>query len=160
MSADQIRIIARGAFLHDIGKLAIPDAIVFKPGPLTVEELAVMHQHCVQGYRITKRVPFLAEAAEVVYCHHERYDGNGYPRGLEGEQIPLGARIVAIANTLDAITSDLPYRPAPSVRAAREEIHRCSGTQFDPGIVESFMAMPETIWDDLRREIEVQPQPG
>jgi cyclic di-GMP phosphodiesterase len=150
---DQIRTIARGAFLHDIGKLAIPGAIVFNPGPLTVDEMAVMYQHCVKGYEITRKVPFLAEAAEIVYSHHERYDGTGYPRGLKGEQIPLGARIVAIANTLDAITSNLPHRPAQSVAAAREEIQRCSGTQFDPAIVETFLAMPENIWRDLSREI-------
>jgi putative nucleotidyltransferase with HDIG domain len=154
VSTDQIRIIARGAFLHDIGKLAIPADIVFNPGPLTVAEMAAMYQHCVKGYEITRKVPFLAEAAEIVYFHHERFNGTGYPRGLVGDQIPLGARIVAIANTLDAITSNLPYRPAQSFAAAREEIQRCSGTQFDPAIVETFLAVSENIWSDLRKEID------
>jgi putative nucleotidyltransferase with HDIG domain len=159
VSTDQVRTIARGAFLHDIGKLAIPGGVVFNPGPLTVDEMAVMYKHCVRGYEITRKVPFLAEAAEIVYSHHERFDGTGYPRGLVGDQIPLGARIVAIANTLDAITSNLPYRPAQSFAAAREEIQRCSGTQFDPGIVETFLAKSENIWSDLRKEIEGPPKP-
>ena len=154
VSTDQIRTIARGAFLHDIGKLAIPGAIVFNPGPLTVDQLAVMHQHCEKGYKITRKVPFLAEAAEIVYSHHERYDGTGYPRGLKREEIPLGARIVAVANTLDAVTSDLPNRAAQSLAAAREEIQRGSGTQFDPRIVKTFLAVPENIWSDLRREAD------
>lgn len=156
LSSDKIRTIARGAFLHDIGKIAIPDTILFKPAALTADETAVMRQHCLKGYEILKKVSFLAEAAEIVYGHHERYDGTGYPRGLKDEEIPLGARIVAIANTLDVITSDEPYRPAQSFAAAREEIQKCSGTQFDPGIVETFLAQPEHIWDDLRREIEKQ----
>src|SRR5713226_358188 len=154
LSGEKIRVIARGAFLHDIGKMAIPDAILRKPGALTENEMAAMRQHCVKGYEILKKAPFIAEAAEIVYCHHERYDGTGYPRGLKGEQIPLGARIVAVINTLDAITSDLPYRPAQSLHVAREEILRWSGRQFDPQVVESFLAMSEHIWDALRRDIE------
>jgi putative nucleotidyltransferase with HDIG domain len=154
LSADQVRVIARGAFLHDIGKLATPDAILFKPTVLTEDETAVMRQHCLTGYEILKKVPFLAEAAEIVYAHHERYDGNGYPCGLKGEQIPLGARIVALANALDVVTSDLPYRPAQSFTAARGVIRRNSGAQFDPSIVETFMAMPEHIGGDLRKELE------
>ena len=154
LPSEQIRVIARGAFLHDIGKMAIPGAILRKPGALTVNEMAVMRQHCVKGYEILKKAPFIAEAAEIVYCHHERYDGTGYPRGLKGEQIPLGARIVAVMNTLDAITSNMPYRSAQSFHAAREEILRWSGGQFDPQVVEAFRAMPEHIWDALRRDIE------
>jgi putative nucleotidyltransferase with HDIG domain len=152
--ADQIRVIARGAYLHDIGKLAIPDAILLKPTALTAEEMDVIRQHCLTVYQMLKKVPFLDEAAEVVYAHRERYDGTGYPRGLKGEEIPLGARMVAIADTLDAITSDQPYRSAQPVSAARKEIQRCSGTQFDPAIVETFLAMPENIWGDLIKEID------
>jgi putative nucleotidyltransferase with HDIG domain len=155
---DRIRIIARGAYLHDIGELAIPDAILLKPTTLTAEEMVVMRHHCLAGHEIVKKVPFLDEAAEIVYAHHESYDGTGYPRGLKGEEIPLSARMVAIADTLDAIISDQSYRCAQPVSAARKEIRRCSGTQFDPKIVETFMAMDEHIWGDLRKEIDAGTQ--
>src|SRR5512133_1865866 len=139
LSSDKIRIIARGAFLHDIGKMAIPDAILRKPGALTEDEKAIMREHCYRGYQMLKKIPFLTEAAEIVYAHQECYDGSGYPRGLKGEEIPLGARIFSIADTLDAITSDRPYRAAQSIAAARAEIQRWSGRQFDPSIVEIFV---------------------
>ncbi len=145
LPSDKIRVIARGAFLHDIGKMAIPDAILRKPGALTPEEKEIMKEHCYRGYHILRKIPFLLEAAEIVYAHQEMYDGTGYPRNLKGEEIPLGARIFALADTLDAITSDRPYRAGRSVAVAREEINRCGGTQFDPQVVKVFMAMPETI---------------
>src|ERR1700704_982105 len=132
---EQIPIIARGAFLHDIGKMAIPDAILRKPGKLTPEEILIMQEHCFHGYEILKKIPFLGEAAEIVYAHQEKYDGTGYPRGLKGEEIPLGARMFSVADTLDAITSDRPYRPAQSLAAARDEIKLWSGRQFDPEVV-------------------------
>jgi putative nucleotidyltransferase with HDIG domain len=153
LTADQIRVIARGAFLHDIGKMAIPDAILNKPGALTPDEVAIMREHSYHGYQIVRKIPFLQEAAEIVYAHQERFDGTGYPRGLKGEQIPLGARMFAVADTLDAITSDRPYRPAQTLTAAREEIQRWAGRQFDPEVVKMFLSMPENIWDDLRKEI-------
>ncbi len=156
LTSDQIRVIARGAFLHDIGKMAIPDAILRKPGPLTPEEVSIMREHCYHGYKIVKRIPFLTEAAEIVYSHQEKWDGSGYPRGLRGEQIPLGSRIFSVADTLDAITSDRPYRPAQTLEAAKEEIKRYSGRQFDPDVVETFLTMPDHIWDDLRKEIDNQ----
>lgn len=156
LSADQIRVIARGAFLHDIGKMAIPDAILRKPDTLTAEEVAIMREHCYRGYQMLKKIPFLAEAAEIVYAHQERYDGTGYPRGLKGEEIPLGSRLFSVADTLDAITSDRPYRPAQSLAAARDEICRWSGRQFDPEVVKTFVSMPENIWTDLRNEIDSQ----
>jgi len=156
---DEINVIARGAFLHDIGKMAIPDAILRKPGALTPEEIAIMREHCYRGYQMLKKISFLTEAAEIVYSHQERYDGTGYPRGLKGLEIPLGARIFSVADTLDAITSDRPYRPAQSVTAAREEIRRWSGRQFDPAVVETFLTMPENIWTDLRNEIDAQIHP-
>ena len=156
LSADEIRVIARGAFLHDIGKMAIPDNILRKPDKLTPEEVAIMREHCYRGYQILKKIPFLAEAAEIVYSHQERFDGTGYPRGLKGEQIPLGARMFSVADTLDAITSNRPYRPAQTVDAAREEIERWSGRQFDPEIVTTFMSMDKNIWTDLRKEINAQ----
>ncbi|MGH9536606.1 MAG: HD domain-containing phosphohydrolase [Terriglobales bacterium] len=158
LSKDQIAVIARGAFLHDIGKMAVPDAILRKPGKLTPDEILVMQEHCYHGYEILKKIPFLGEAAEIVYAHQERYDGTGYPRGLKGEQIPLGARMFSVADTLDAITSDRPYRPAQSLTAARAEIERWSGRQFDPEVVKVFLSMDENIWPDLRKEVDGQVQ--
>ncbi|MDR3726800.1 MAG: response regulator [Terracidiphilus sp.] len=152
----QIKIIARGAFLHDIGKMAIPDDILRKPGKLTPEEQEVMREHCPRGYHMLRKIPFLSEAAEIVFTHQEHYDGSGYPRGLQGSQIPIGARIFAIADTLDAITSDRPYRKGRSFDAAREEILRCSGTQFDPAVVEAFLKIPTELWQELRAEITNQ----
>jgi putative nucleotidyltransferase with HDIG domain len=156
LSADQIRVIARGAFLHDIGKMAIPDAILRKPGALTPDEMATMREHAYRGYQMLRIIPFLGEAAEIVYSHQEKFDGSGYPRGLKGEEIPLGARIFSVADTLDAITSDRPYRPAQTLTAARIEIEKWSGRQFDPDVVKIFLAMKENIWADLRKEIDSQ----
>src|SRR5712691_152584 len=153
---DQIRVIARGAFLHDIGKMAIPDAILLKPGALNPEEIATMREHCYHGYQMLKKIPFLQEACDIVYTHQERFDRTGYPRGLKGNEIPLGARIFAVADTLDAITSDRPYRPAQSLSAAREEIKRWAGRQFDTEVVRKFLEMPGSIWEDLRKEIDSQ----
>lgn len=154
LSKEEILVIARGAFLHDIGKLAIPDDILRKPGALTPDETATMRQYVERGYEMIKKVPFLAEAAEVVYSHQERYDGLGYPRGLKAKEIPFGARLVAVTNTLDAITSDHPYRAAKSFEAVRTEIALWSGRQFDPEIASTFLAMPGGIWVDLRKDID------
>jgi putative nucleotidyltransferase with HDIG domain len=156
---EQILVIARGAFLHDIGKMAIPDAILLKPAKLTTDETRIMQEHAYRGYQMLKKIPFLAEAAEIVYSHQERFDGTGYPRRLKGEEIPLGSRIFAVADTLDAITSDRPYRPAQSLQAAKEEIERWKDRQFDPEVVKVFLEMPDKIWEDLRREIDAQPYP-
>jgi putative nucleotidyltransferase with HDIG domain len=158
LSKEQIAVIARGAFLHDIGKMAVPDAILRKPGKLTPDEILIMQEHCYHGYEILKKIPFLGEAAEIVYAHQERYDGTGYPRGLKGEQIPLGARMFSVADTLDAITSDRPYRPAQSLTAARIEIEKWSGKQFDPDVVKVFLEMDQDIWPDLRKEVNAQVQ--
>jgi putative nucleotidyltransferase with HDIG domain len=152
--ADELEIIARGAFLHEIGKIAIPDSILLKPGRLNPEEMAIMRQHCERGYEMIRKIPFLREAAEIVYPHQERFDGTGYPRGLSGTEIPLGARIFAIADTLDAMTSDRPYRKGATCEVAKKEITRCSGHQFDPTIVKIFLNMPTQCWTDLRAEIE------
>ncbi len=145
--------IARAAFLHDIGKMAIPDQILRKPGPLTAEERTIMRTHCEIGYNMVTRIPFLREAAEIVISHQEYFDGSGYPRGLKGEEIPLGARIFAVADTLDAMISDRPYRKALPISAAQAEILRCSGTQFDPQVVQVFLSMPETLWNELRENV-------
>jgi putative nucleotidyltransferase with HDIG domain len=153
---EQMDIIARGAFLHDIGKMAIPDDILLKKGPLTPDQVTIMREHCYLGYKMLKKIPFLQEAAEIVYAHQERYDGTGYPRQLKGDQIPLGARIFSIGDTLDAITSDRPYRAAKPLSAAKEEIKAWSGRQFDPEIVKVFLSMPDSIWEDLRKQIDAQ----
>ncbi len=145
--------IARAAFLHDIGKMAIPDQILRKPGPLTEEERAVMRTHCEIGYNMLIRIPFLREAAEIVLAHQEFYDGAGYPRGLRQESIPLGARIFAIADALDAMISDRPYRKALSIEYAHDEIARCSGSQFDPKVVEMFLSLPKSLWLELRENV-------
>jgi putative nucleotidyltransferase with HDIG domain len=153
LHAEELRIIARGAFLHDIGKIATPDRILLKPGKLDEAEMELMREHCERGYAIVNKIPFLREASEIVFAHQESFDGTGYPRGLKGEEIPLGARIFAIADTLDAITSDRPYRKGRSFTEAREEIKRCSGRQFDPAIVEVFLRIPPLRWSELRTEI-------
>jgi putative nucleotidyltransferase with HDIG domain len=156
ISAAQIKVIARGAFLHDIGKMAIPDEILRKPGMLTPEEQQVMHEHCARGYYMLHKIPFLSEAAEIVFSHQEHHDGSGYPNGLREGEIPIGARIFAVADALDAITSDRPYRTARSFDVARDEILHCSGTQFDPGVVEVFLRIPNELWHELRAEITNQ----
>lgn len=156
LSGERIRVIARGAFLHDIGKMAIPDVILRKPGKLTNEEMEIMKEHSFLGYQMLRKISFLAEAADIVYSHQEWYDGSGYPRGLKGEEIPIGARIFAVADTLDAMRSDRPYRPAQSFEAVRAEIVRWSGRQFDPAVVKTFLSMPEGMWEDLRSEIDAQ----
>ncbi|HLZ51598.1 MAG TPA: HD domain-containing phosphohydrolase [Candidatus Acidoferrum sp.] len=146
-------ILARAAFLHDIGKMAIPDGILRKPGPLTDDEKQIMRKHCEIGYNMLIRIPFLQDAAEIVLAHQEFFDGTGYPRGLKGDQIPLGARIFTIADSLDAMISDRPYRRALPMSHARDEIRRCSGTQFDPKVVEVFATIPEQHWIDLREHL-------
>lgn len=143
--------LARGAFLHDIGKLGVPDGILLKPGPLTPEERMLMQQHAQIGFGIIKDIAFLADAAEIVLAHHERFDGHGYPRGLKGNEIPLGARIFSAADTLDAITSDRPYRAAASFAFAGETIRHLSGSQLDPGVVAAFLSFPAQTWPSIAR---------
>ena len=153
LNAEDLRVIARGAFLHDIGKIATPDRVLLKPGKLDELEMELMREHCQRGYDMVSKIPFLRAASEIVYAHQESFDGTGYPRGLAGTAIPLGARIFAIADTLDAITSDRPYRRGRSFSEAREEIRRCAGKQFDPAIVEVFLNIPPLLWSELRAEI-------
>ena len=153
LSGVTLQTIARGALLHDIGKIAIPDSILLKPGRLTPEEMDIMQRHCEHGYAIVRKIPFLAEAADIVYSHQEKFDGSGYPRGLAGEQIPLGARIFALADALDAMTSDRPYRRGIPFSAAIREIRSCRGAQFDPEVVDTFLAMPRDIWPSIRAEV-------
>ena len=147
----ELRQIARGAFLHDIGKMAIPDSILRKPGPLTPDEIDIMRTHCDIGFKVLERIPFLKEASEIVLSHQEKFDGSGYPRGQRGDEIPLGARIFAVADTLDAMISDRPYRKALPLQTAKDEIERHAGTQFDPKVVEIFLSLPDSIWLELRQ---------
>jgi putative nucleotidyltransferase with HDIG domain len=156
---EQIFVIARGAFLHDFGKMAIPDNILRKPGKLNDEERAIMREHCYHGYQMLKKIPFLAEACEIVYSHQEHFNGSGYPRNLKGTEIPLGARIFSVADTLDAIISDRPYRPARSLAEARKEILEWRGRQFDPEVVDVYMRISDAVFEDLRREINSQSYP-
>jgi ribonuclease P protein subunit RPR2 len=134
---------AYGFLLHDIGKLAVPDAILTKPGKLDEDEWTLMRRHPQEGVRILKEVPFLDRALDVVLHHHERWDGSGYPAKLHGEGIPLWARIFAIVDTVDAMTSDRPYRAAMSLDAALDEVTACSGTQFDPRCAEALGELDE-----------------
>lgn len=150
LSAAERYPIERGALLHDIGKIGIPDRILRKPGALTAQEWQEIKHHPRIGYEMCGRIEMLREAALIVLHHHEAWDGSGYPWGLKGEDIPLGARLFAVADTLDAITSEQPYRPALSYAVAREEIARHSGTQFDPEIVAIFLSIPEARWAQIR----------
>jgi ribonuclease P protein subunit RPR2 len=140
---------AWGFLLHDIGKLAVPDAVLRKPGRLDDLEWALMRCHAEEGVRILEGVPFLDKALDVVRHHHERWDGGGYPAGLVAEEIPLWARIFAVVDTLDAITSTRPYRPCQPLEAAIEEIRRCAGTQFDPAVVDALERLDRDAAEDL-----------
>ena len=142
-----------GFLLHDVGKVAVPDAILFKPAELTPAEETVMRTHPVVGWEILREIEFLGPAKLVVRHHHERWDGDGYPDRLHGDDIPILARVFAVADTLDALTTDRPYRPATDFGAARAEIESVSGTQFDPEVVEAFRAMPSDRFETLRREV-------
>ncbi len=152
-SKDEFRQILRGSYLHDIGKIGIPDDILLKEGKLTPEETTVMQTHVRIGYDLVCRVAFLAPAAAIVLTHQERWDGTGYPQGLVGEEIPVGARIFSVADTLDAMTSDRPYRKALPFKTAYEEITRHSGRQFDPNVVRVFLSIPEQVWENIRRQV-------
>ena len=142
---DQLRQVYWGSLLHDIGKIGIPDAILLKQGALNEGEWLEMRTHPEKGQRIVAQIPGMEEAAEIVLSHQERFDGSGYPRGLRGQQIPLGARLFALIDTLDAMTSDRSYRKALSFDQARAEIVSMSGTQFDPAAVQAFLAEETTL---------------
>lgn len=135
------REIGFGALLHDVGKIAVPDSILLKPDKLTEEEWREMHKHPEAGYRIVKRIGFLKEAAQIVRAHHERYDGKGYPQGLKGDEIPLGARLFMVADVYDALTSKRPYSSPMTYEAATAEMLRQGGSHFDPSVLATFMAI-------------------
>jgi putative nucleotidyltransferase with HDIG domain len=142
--------IERGALLHDIGKIGIPEFILKKKGSLTTIEREIIKDHPLLGYKLIEEFSFLKRASQVVLCHHEHFDGRGYPYGLAGEDIPLEARIFSLADTMDAITSDRPYRKGQSFEVARREIEKHSGTQFDPQLVEVFLTVPEERWQKAK----------
>ncbi|HEX4966746.1 MAG TPA: HD-GYP domain-containing protein [Thermoanaerobaculia bacterium] len=146
---EALKAIEWGSLLHDVGKMVVPDEILRKMGPLTPEEWHVMKQHPTWGFDMLAEVSFLQPAAlDIIYSHHERWDGKGYPRGLAGEEIPLAARIFAVVDTYDAITSDRPYRRSRTHQVAVHELQRVAGQQLDPRIVEEFAELPEV---ELRR---------
>jgi len=136
--SDQLIHIKRGVLLHDIGKMGIPDSILFKPGPLAENEWAVMRQHPIYAFQLLSPISYLREAMDIPFCHHEKWDGSGYPRGLKGMEIPLAARIFAVVDVWDALCSSRPYRPAWSKKNALEYIQKESGKHFDPTVVEAF----------------------
>ncbi|NVJ10371.1 HD domain-containing protein [Myxococcus sp. AM001] len=154
MTGGALDVVEQGALLHDIGKIGVRDSILLKPGPLTPDEWVEMRKHPEFGYRMLAKMPYLHEAALIVLQHQERWDGKGYPQNLAGEDIVLGARIFCLADTVDAITSDRPYRKGRPMSVARDEIRRCSGTQFDPALAEAFLHIPETEWQRIRQEVE------
>ncbi len=149
--------LGRGALLHDIGKIGVPDAILLKSGPLDEAEWREMRRHPEIGYEILRSIGFLTGSAELVLTHQERFDGGGYPRGLAGEAIPIAARVFAIADTYDAMTSHRPYRRALAGDLARAEIARCAGTQFDRRCAEAFLSMTEEELAELARPTAVLP---
>jgi putative nucleotidyltransferase with HDIG domain len=139
LGPDELAHIRRGALLHDIGKMGVPDRILLKPGPLTEEEWGIMRQHPVLAYNMLLPIAYLRPALDIPYCHHEKWDGTGYPRGLRGEQIPLAARIFAVVDVWDALRSDRPYRMAWPPAKVMEHIRSLAGTHFDPRVAEAFL---------------------
>ncbi|MBI1930819.1 GAF domain-containing protein [Candidatus Poribacteria bacterium] len=158
---NQIRTLQLGATLHDIGKIGISDNILLKPGRFTDEERKIMEKHTIYGYeklRVLKNIPFIGDAALIVLHHHEKYNGKGYPMGLKGNEIPLGARIFMAADVLDALASRRPYKgPWPYLRI-REEFVKCSGTDFDPRVVEAFLRIPPEDWEAIRTRVDGMPK--
>jgi len=141
MPAQMQKIIYLAGLVHDIGKIGISSACLLKQGPLTADEWEEIKRHPRLSYEILSAIPGMKEIALIALCHHERYDGGGYPEGLSGEAIPLGARMIAVADSFDAMTSDRVYRPKMSCREAESELRRCAGTQFDPQVVKTFCSL-------------------
>lgn len=151
-----IRDICRGALIHDIGKIGVPDAVLLKPGTLDEHERSVMEQHPRAGYEMLAGIPYLQDEIEIVLAHQEHWDGTGYPLGLRGEAIPLGARLFAVADTFDALTSDRPYRARCAMAEARAVIAAEAGRQFDPAVASAFLSIPLEEWEQLRARVEAE----
>lgn len=153
LDKETIKSIRRGALIHDIGKIGVPDAVLLKPGSLTSKERNIINRHPQAGYDMLAGIPYLREEIKIVICHQEKWDGTGYPFGLRGEEISMGARLFAIADTFDALTSDRPYRQSRSYETARRIIQKQSGKQFDPQAVAAFLAVPAEEWTQIRTRV-------
>ncbi len=153
LDKERIKSIRRGALIHDIGKIGVPDAVLHKPGSLNEEERRIINLHPQAGYDMLADIPYLREEIQIVICHQEKWDGTGYPFGLKGEEISLGARLFSIADTFDALTSDRPYRQGRPFEAARDIIEEESGKQFDPQAVAAFLAIPGDEWMQIRARV-------
>jgi len=153
LSEEELSVIAKGALLHDIGKIGVPDHILLKPDKLTEEEWEHMRKHAQFGYDLLKKIDFLEASAKIVHTHHERYDGRGYPSGLSGDEIPLGARIFSVVDALDAMTSRRAYRKAIPFEDAVRMITEASGSPFDPEVIEVFATIPIEEWKGIKRRI-------
>jgi response regulator RpfG family c-di-GMP phosphodiesterase len=160
VTPEQLVDISYGSLLHDVGKIGVPDSILLKPGKLTDSEWEVMRRHTLIGHQMISRIKFLRGAADIVLHHHERWDGRGYPHGISGEEIPLGARIFSIIDTYDAMTSKRPYKEALPIAQARAEIERCAGTQFDPSIVTAFLRFTDEELIEARARVEDEVAPA
>lgn len=158
LDKEALKNLELGALLHDIGKIGVPDQILRKPGALNEEEWSKMKLHPLHGQQIIRNIAFLEAASRIVAQHHERWDGSGYPFGLSGDEIDVGARIFAVADAFDAMTSDRVYRRGCGYAAALAELERCAGTQFDPAVVEAFKRVPRNDWEVLRRHSLVERQ--
>ncbi len=154
MKEEELVHVRRGALLHDIGKMSIPDSILLKTGPLTEEEWAIMRRHPVYAYELLSPISYLRPALDIPYCHHERWDGTGYPRGLKGDNIPLAARIFALADTWDALYSERRYHPAWPEDRVREHIRSLAGTQLDPKVVEVFLDMEQELKEQIQENVK------
>jgi putative nucleotidyltransferase with HDIG domain len=151
LTSEKLKALEFGSLLHDIGKIGVPDSILRKPGKLTEEEWVKMREHPVHGQQILRGIEFLEGAAKVVAQHHEKWDGSGYPLGLREEDVDVCARIFAVADAFDAITSDRVYRRGKSYQEAAQELDDWAGRQFDPKVVEAFHRVPQEDWDELHR---------
>jgi putative nucleotidyltransferase with HDIG domain len=158
INGQDLEEIGRGALLHDIGKIGVPDAVLLKPGKLTQEEWKEMRKHPDIGHRMIHQIPFLSTPAQIVLSHQEKWDGEGYPRRLQGTEIPVGARIFAVADTLDAMTSDRPYRRGTTFANAIIEIERCAGSQFDPDVVRAFVDIGEMGLMKIKQDMLAEKQ--
>lgn len=147
-----IRGLIKGAFLHDVGKIAIPDHILLKPGRLDADEFTIMRTHVQHGVDIVTKAPWLQDAADVVRCHHEKFDGSGYPAGLKGNDIPVNARIFAVADVFDALTSRRPYKEALSVEGSLDIIQASSGMHFDPMLVDTFVPLAQELHHEITHQ--------
>jgi putative nucleotidyltransferase with HDIG domain len=156
ISGPELEQIGRGALLHDIGKIGVPDAVLLKPSKLTPSEWTEMRKHPDIGYQMIQNIPFLSIPATIVLSHQERWDGSGYPRNLQKQDIHIGARIFAVADTLDAMTSDRPYRKGTTMANAIAEIQRCTHTQFDPEVVRAFLDIGEAGLVRIKQEIAAE----